>query len=67
MNSYIGPVTNNYLKSLQNNLREVIIKNLFIMQSNGGVIRAESALEQPVKTLLSGPVGGTIGGQALSN
>jgi N-methylhydantoinase A len=36
------------------------------MQSNGGVIRAESALEQPVKTLLSGPVGGTIGGQALS-
>ena len=36
------------------------------MQSNGGVIRAESALEQPVKTLFSGPVGGTIGGQALS-
>jgi len=67
MNSYIGPVTNNYLKSLQKQLSDSNYnKPLYIMQSNGGVIRAESALEQPVKTLLSGPVGGTIGGQALS-
>ena len=67
MNSYIGPVTNNYLKSLQKQLSDSNYKKpLYIMQSNGGVIRAESALEQPVKTLLSGPVGGTIGGQALS-
>ena len=67
MNSYIGPVTNNYLKSLKNQLQNSNYTNpLYIMQSNGGVIRAESALEQPVKTLLSGPVGGTIGGQALS-
>ena len=67
MNSYIGPVTNNYLKSLQKQLEGSNYKKpLYIMQSNGGVIRAESALEQPVKTLLSGPVGGTIGGQALS-
>ena len=67
MNSYIGPVTNNYLKSLQKQLAGSDYKKpLYIMQSNGGVIRAESALEQPVKTLLSGPVGGTIGGQALS-
>jgi len=67
MNSYIGPVTNNYLKSLKNQLQNSNYdKPLYIMQSNGGVIRAESALKQPVKTLLSGPVGGTIGGQALS-
>ena len=67
MNSYIGPVTNNYLKSLQKQLEGSNYKKpLYIMQSNGGVIRSESALEQPVKTLLSGPVGGTIGGQALS-
>lgn len=67
MNSYIGPVTNNYLKSLKSQLQNSEYdKPLYIMQSNGGVIRAESALEQPVKTLLSGPVGGTIGGQALS-
>ena len=67
MNSYIGPVTNNYLKSLQKQLEGSNYKKpLYIMQSNGGIIRAESALKQPVKTLLSGPVGGTIGGQALS-
>ncbi|MBT6169692.1 MAG: hydantoinase/oxoprolinase family protein [Flavobacteriaceae bacterium] len=67
MNSYIGPITNNYLKSLKSQLQNSKYSNpLYIMQSNGGVIRAESALEQPVKTLLSGPVGGTIGGQALS-
>ena len=67
MNSYIGPVTNNYLKSLESNLLKEGYKHpLYIMQSNGGVIRAKTAIEQPVKTLLSGPVGGTIGGVTLS-
>lgn len=68
MNSYIGPVTNKYLRSLKSQLSEGgYSKQLYIMQSNGGIIRAETAIEQPVKTLLSGPVGGTIGGVALSN
>ena len=67
MNSYIGPITNKYLKSLGNQLSEgKYYKPLYIMQSNGGVIRVETAIGQPVKTLLSGPVGGTIGGEALS-
>ena len=67
MNSYIGPITNRYLKSLEFQLlNDGYQKPLYIMQSNGGVIRAKTAIEQPVKTLLSGPVGGTIGGMALS-
>ena len=67
MNSYIGPITNKYLKSLESQLLNDGYKDpLYIMQSNGGVIRAKTAIEQPVKTLLSGPVGGTIGGSALS-
>ena len=36
------------------------------MQSNGGITTARKAREQPIQTLLSGPVGGTIGGAALS-
>jgi N-methylhydantoinase A len=36
------------------------------MQSNGGITTAAKARQQPVQTLLSGPVGGTIGGAALS-
>ena len=36
------------------------------MESNGGVMTAGTASESPLQTLLSGPVGGAIGGQALS-
>src|SRR5260370_29715783 len=36
------------------------------MQSNGGITSARSARREPIQTLLSGPVGGTIGGAALA-
>src|SRR5262245_40497463 len=36
------------------------------MQSNGGITTARKAREQPIQTLLSGPVGGTMGCAALS-
>jgi N-methylhydantoinase A len=32
-----------------------------IMQSNGGIISAEEAAREPVRTILSGPAGGVIG------
>lgn len=67
MNSYIAPIVENYLKSLEENLADFgLTVPVHIMQSNGGVIRATTAREQPIHTLLSGPVGGTIGGGALS-
>jgi len=67
MNGYIAPVVNRYLTSLTTKLKEdKVAAPVHIMQSNGGVIRAETAVEQPIHTLLSGPVGGTIGGVALS-
>jgi N-methylhydantoinase A len=34
-----------------------------VMQSNGGIISAEKAAQQPVTTILSGPAGGVIGAQ----
>jgi N-methylhydantoinase A len=37
------------------------------MQSNGGVMTAAAARALPIQTLLSGPVGGTIGGAGLSS
>ena len=68
MNAYIGPIVNNYLIRLEKELfNKGYFKTLYVMQSNGGVIRAKTAIENPVHTLLSGPVGGTIGGAALSN
>ena len=67
MNAYVGPVVNNYLAHLEKELlKNEYKKPLYIMQSNGGIIRAKTAIKNPVQTLLSGPVGGTIGGAALS-
>ena len=67
MNAYIGPIVNNYLKKLEKDLLSShYSRPLYVMQSNGGVIRAKTAIQKPVHTLLSGPVGGTIGGSALS-
>ena len=66
-NAYIAPITERYLASLEAELdRFGVDTPLHVMQSNGGVIRAATAREQPVHTLLSGPVGGTIGGAALA-
>jgi N-methylhydantoinase A len=67
MNGYIAPIVQKYLTSLENDLKAWgAEKPLHVMQSSGGVIRAATAREQPIHTLLSGPVGGTIGGAALS-
>lgn len=41
-----------------NNLRATRVR---IMQSNGGIISAEQAAQEPVRTILSGPAGGVIG------
>ena len=67
MNGYIAPVVKRYLSTLESKLAEQEVSApLHIMQSNGGVIRAATAIEQPIHTLLSGPVGGAIGGATLA-
>jgi N-methylhydantoinase A len=67
MNAYIAPKVEGYLTSLEDQLgRMDVAATLHVMQSNGGITTARKAREQPIQTLLSGPVGGTIGGAALS-
>lgn len=67
MNAYIAPIMERYLHSLAQEMRELGVRTtLHIMQSSGGVMTVEAAHDQPVYTLLSGPVGGAIGGIALS-
>jgi N-methylhydantoinase A len=67
MNAYVAPVVERYLLSLQEQLKERgMDAGVHIMQSSGGVTTADTAREKPVFTLLSGPVGGTIAGAALS-
>jgi len=67
MNAYIAPTVERYLSSLVEEMRSLGVQGtLYVMQSSGGIMSAESARKQPIRTLLSGPVGGTIGGAALS-
>jgi N-methylhydantoinase A len=67
MNAYIAKKVESYLSTLEKELREMdIAPTLHVMQSNGGITTASKARAQPVQTLLSGPVGGTIGGAALA-
>jgi N-methylhydantoinase A len=67
LNAYIAPRVERYLGTLERDLAELEITSpLHVMQSNGGITTARSAREEPIQTLLSGPVGGTMGGAALA-
>lgn len=67
LNAYVAPIVERYLSSLESQVRERGLRStLYVMQSNGGVMTAAAARSLPIQTFLSGPVGGTIGGQALS-
>ncbi|HZR93216.1 MAG TPA: hydantoinase/oxoprolinase family protein [Gaiellaceae bacterium] len=67
LNAYVAPRVESYLRKLEGKLAELGVgATLHVMQSNGGITTAGKARRQPIQTLLSGPVGGTIGGAALS-
>jgi len=63
LNSYVGPILRDYLTSLIRKLKDIGFGGvLLIMQSNGGVIAPESAIERAAVTLLSGPAAGPMAG-----
>ena len=67
LNAYIAPRVERYLATLADGLQRLDVEStLYVMQSNGGITTARKARRQPIQTLLSGPVGGSIGGAALS-
>lgn len=55
LNAYAGPLMDRYLAQLET------LPKLWIMQSNGGVMRSREARAHAVRTLLSGPAGGVVG------
>ncbi|MFQ5745052.1 MAG: hydantoinase/oxoprolinase family protein [Acidobacteriota bacterium] len=59
VNAYVGPVMERYLDELDRNLAG---RSVRIMQSNGGSISLRAAQRQTVRTILSGPAGGVVGG-----
>lgn len=58
VNAYVAPILTRYLGHLEDALEG---RDFRVMQSNGGSIRAAEARTQAVRTILSGPAGGTVG------
>jgi N-methylhydantoinase A len=67
LEAYTAPVIRRYLDRLEGELKTEGLKvPLHVMQSSGGIVTAQSARRLSLQTLLSGPVGGTMGGVALT-
>lgn len=63
VNAFVGPQVESYIDRLDTRVRESgIDAPLHIMQSNGGTATPHVAGRKPVTLLLSGPVGGVMGG-----
>ena len=61
LNAYVTPRVSTYIENLQNSLRSFgTSASLSIMKSNGGIIGADTAVDQPVYTALSGPAAGVM-------
>ena len=59
INSYIGPVFNRYLSHLGERFEAYPqLKDVLIMQSNGGVAPIDDSSRMAVRAILSGPAGG---------
>jgi len=66
LNSYVGPLVSRYLVSLEKMLGDAGFRGTFrVMQSNGGVMSAETAKKIPVTMMESGPVAGVIAAARL--
>ena len=66
LNSYVGPLVRRYLVSLEKMLEGAGFHGTFrVMQSNGGVMSAETAKKMPVTMMESGPVAGVIAAARL--
>ena len=63
VNAYVKPVMRKYIDRLAMGIDE---NNLSIMQSNGGRVSANTASDEPVRTILSGPAGGVVGAWAVA-
>ncbi len=63
INAYVAPKMSGYIREMK---KRIAGGSLRIMQSNGGSISAETAANQPVRTILSGPAGGVVGARAVA-
>jgi N-methylhydantoinase A len=71
-NAYLLPVMSRYLGEIDaladghGKTRGSQGSRVRVMQSSGGIISAETASREPVRTILSGPAGGVLGAQYVA-
>jgi N-methylhydantoinase A len=63
INAYVAPIMDRYIGQLEEHLQT---PEFYIMQSNGGTIRADKIRAEPVRAILSGPAGGVVGAQHVA-
>jgi N-methylhydantoinase A len=80
VNAYLQPLMQRYMGKLVERAKENIERSgnasdagrnkkftrIFVMQSSGGITALESAVREPVRTVLSGPAGGLVGAAAMA-
>ncbi|HEV2991346.1 MAG TPA: hydantoinase/oxoprolinase family protein [Candidatus Angelobacter sp.] len=66
VNAYLQPIMQRYLYGLQQRAGQRNQAQIFVMQSSGGITALETAADQPVRTVLSGPAGGVVGASAVA-
>lgn len=66
VNAYLGPIMHRYISRLTPRLHALGLPVApHLTQSNGGVVRFETAAETPVRAVLSGPSTGVVAAQAI--
>src|SRR5271169_5618539 len=61
LNGYVQPIVSRYLGRLSQSLRRAGLSNeLLVMQGNGGMMSAGTAIDLAVHTVMSGPAAGAI-------
>jgi N-methylhydantoinase A len=67
-NAYVGPLVSSYIERLEQHLtKEGFNGSLLIMQSNGGLMDSQTATNQCIQMLESGPAGGVTGTKVLAD
>jgi N-methylhydantoinase A len=68
IDAYVGPIMERYLTNLDERLKQrgVTTPQVFLMQSNGGLMRINMGARFPNQTLISGPAAGVVAGAALA-
>jgi N-methylhydantoinase A len=68
VDAYVGPIMERYLVNLERRLKErgITTPQIFLMQSNGGLMRITMGARFPNQTLTSGPAAGVVAGAALA-